>query len=73
MLALQLEPLYAAEAGRRQAATQFGSTVVQKSAPPQDAGKTRDKVAAAAGVSHDTIHSLVRNLTKLYQPVPTSS
>jgi len=58
VLALQLEPLYAAEAKRRQAATQFGSTVVQKSAPPQDSGKTRDKVAAAAGVSHDTIRKV---------------
>lgn len=58
VLALKLEPLYAAEAERRHKATQFGNTVVKNSAPPEDKGKTRDKVAKAAGVSHDTIRKV---------------
>lgn len=58
VLALQLEPLYAAEAKRRQAATQFGSTVVQNSAPPQDTGKTVEKLAKLAGTSRDTIRKV---------------
>lgn len=57
-LALQLEPLYAAEAKRRQAATQFGSTVVQNSARPQESGKTIDKLANLAGTSRDTIRKV---------------
>ena len=57
VLALQLEPLYAAEARRRQ--IQGGrEKVVQKSSQPSDGGKTRDKVAAIAGVSHDTIRKV---------------
>ena len=60
VLALKLEPLYTAEAERRHAANggdhgnQYtGGKVadVQNSALPPDKGKTRDKVAAAAGVS----------------------
>lgn len=58
VLALKLEPLYAAEAKRRVQATQFGSTATQKSAEPTEKGETRDKVAAAAGVSHDTIRKV---------------
>lgn len=58
VLALQLEGMYAAEAEKRKQATQFGNTDVQKSAPPQDVGKTRDKVAAIAGVSHDTVRKV---------------
>ena len=67
VLALKLEPLYTAEAERRHAANggdhgnQYtGGKVadVQNSALPPDKGKTRDKVAAAAGVSHDTIRKV---------------
>lgn len=52
VLALQLEPLYAAEAERRMLAGKSNPT--QKSAQ----GETRDKVAAIAGVSHDTIRKV---------------
>ena len=58
VLALQLEPLYAAEAQKRIKATQFGSAAVKKSAQPSEEGKTRDKVARIAGVSHDTIRKV---------------
>ena len=64
VLALQLEPLYAAEAKRRQAATQFGSTVVQNSAPPQDTGKTVEKLAKLAGTSRDTIRKVKNTLLR---------
>ena len=57
VLALQLEPLYAAEAKRRQ--IQGGKEkVVQKSAQPSDGGRTRDKIAEIAGVSHETIRKV---------------
>lgn len=55
VLALKLEPLYAAEAKRRQGTR---TDIVQNSAPSSDTGKTRDKVAKAAGVSHDTIRKV---------------
>ena len=59
VLALQIEPLYAEEAKRRQMATlKQNITDVQKSAPRDELGKTRDKVAAIAGVSHDTIRKV---------------
>ncbi len=53
VLALQLESMYAAEAKKRQ---RLGGTqkVPQKSAEPE----TRDKVAAVAGVSHDTLRKV---------------
>ena len=53
VLALQLEPLYAAEAKRRMLAGK--ANPVQNSSQGTDTGKTREKVAKAAGVSHDTI------------------
>ena len=53
VLALELEPLYAAEAKRRQ--VQGGKQKLpQKSAEPE----TRDKLAAIAGVSHDTLRKV---------------
>lgn len=54
-LALQLEPLYAAEAKRRQKAAQFGSAVAPNLAPPSGVGDTRDKLSKIAGVSHGTL------------------
>jgi hypothetical protein len=59
VLALQLEEMYAAEAKKRQLSTlKQNTTDVQKSAPREDAGKTRDKVAAIAGISHDTLRKV---------------
>ena len=63
LLALELEPLYAAEAKRRQvnSGKNYGrgqEKVVQNSSQPIDASKTREKVAKAAGVSHDTIRKI---------------
>lgn len=54
-LALKLEPLVAAKAKERQGER---TDIVQNSAPSEEFGKTRDKVARAAGVSHDTIHKV---------------
>lgn len=60
VLALELKPLYQAEAKRRM--SEGGGdkkSGVQNSAPPiQDTGKTRDKLAALAGVSHDTLRKV---------------
>lgn len=57
VLALQLEPLYAEEAKRRQ--SQGGKEKVpQKLAEAFNGGETRDKVAAIAGVSHGTIRKV---------------
>ena len=50
-MALALEPLMAAKAKEKQ--RQAGGAVVQKSA--QAVIKTRDELAKAAGVSHDTV------------------
>lgn len=60
VLALQLEGLYAAEAKKRQATSTGGANpqLVQKSSQAADAGKTRDKIASIAGVSHDTIRKV---------------
>lgn len=60
VLALELEPLYAAEARRRQATSTGGANpqLVQNSSQGADTGKTREKVAKAAGVSHDTIRKV---------------
>lgn len=56
VLALELESLIAGEAEKRLHLSQGrGVKGVQKSAQVSDSGKTRDKVAAIAGVSHDTI------------------
>ena len=52
-LALKLKPLIAAQAKKRMA---DGAKGVQISA--QAKGKTRDDLAKAAGVSHDTIHKV---------------
>ena len=49
----KLEPLYAAEAERRMLAGK--ANPVQNSSQGEEKGRTRDKVAKAAGVSHDTI------------------
>jgi len=54
-LVLELEDYYKAKAKKRQGArTDLHPDIVQKSAP-SDTGKTRDKLAEKAGVSHDTI------------------
>ena len=52
--------MYAAEAKKRQATSTGGANpqLVQKSSQAADAGKTRDKIAAIAGVSHDTIRKV---------------
>lgn len=56
VLALKLEPLYAAEAKRRQLSTlKQNATDTQKSSERYE---TREKVAAIAGVSHDTIRKV---------------
>ena len=52
-LALKLKPLIAAKAKANQRAS--GGAVPQKSAKPVD---TRQELARAAGVSHDTIHKV---------------
>lgn len=54
LLALELEPLYAAEAKRRQVRS-AENRVVQNSSQQE---RTREKVAKAAGVSHDTIRKI---------------
>lgn len=54
-LALQLEPLYAAEAKRRQGTR---TDLVQNSAPSPESGKTIDKLANLAGTSRDTIRKV---------------
>lgn len=59
LLALELEPLYAAEAERRLHLSEGrGKKGVQNSSQVFDTGKTREKVAKAAGVSHDTIRKI---------------
>ena len=61
VLALELEPLYTAEARRRSDANlKRGDKVpdVQKSSHRENEGLTRDKVAKVAGVSHDTIRKV---------------
>lgn len=55
VLALQLEPLYAAEAKRRQGTR---TDLVQNSAPSSDTGKTVEKLAKLAGTSRDTIRKV---------------
>lgn len=55
VLALQLEPLYAAEAKRRQGTR---TDLVQNSAPSSDSGKTVEKLAKLAGTSRDTIRTV---------------
>lgn len=59
-LALQLEPLYQAEAKRRQATSTGGKNpqLTQNSAEPENKGETRDKLATLAGVSHDTLRKV---------------
>lgn len=60
VLALELEPLYAAEAERRLHLSEGrGKKGTQKSAEVFGNGETRDKLADLAGVSHDTIRKLV--------------
>ena len=54
-LALELEPLYAAEAERRMLA---GKANPPKNSSEGAKGETREKVAKAAGVSHDTIRKV---------------
>lgn len=56
-LALRMKDALATKAEYRKRQTQFGNTVVQNSAPPET-GKTRDVIAAEAGVSHDTIRKV---------------
>lgn len=56
VLAFKLEPLYAAEAERRMLAGK--ANPVQNSSQGEEKGRTRDKVAKAAGVSHDTIRKV---------------
>jgi len=57
VLALELEPLYAAEAERRQHLSEGrGKKGTQKSAEVFGNGETRDKLA---GTSRDTIRKLV--------------
>lgn len=67
LLALKLESMIAEQARKRHAAnggdhgnqyTDGKLAAVQISAPPPDKGKTRDKVAEIAGVSHDTIRKV---------------
>ncbi len=59
VLALELESIYAAEAERRLHLSQGrGKKGTQKSAEVFDSGETRDKVAAVAGVSHDTLRKV---------------
>lgn len=60
VLALQLKPLYAAEAKRRQATSTGGANpqLVQKSSHADESGKTRDKLAEIAGISHDTLRKV---------------
>ena len=56
VLALQLESMYTEEAKKRQISTlKQNATDTQKSA---ERGETRDKVAAIAGVSHDTLRKV---------------
>ena len=57
-LALRLEPLLKAEAKKRQSGGQGGVLLVQNSAQAIDTRKTRDELAAIAGVSHDTIEKV---------------
>lgn len=58
-LALQLKPLLAEEAKKRQATSTGGANpqLTQKSAEAGK-GEVRDELAKAAGVSHDTIHKV---------------
>lgn len=55
-LALQLEPLYAAEAKRRMMAGK--ADPVQNSSQGSETGKTIDKLANLAGTSRDTIRKV---------------
>lgn len=55
ILALELEPLYAAEAERRMLAGKSNPT---QNSSEGTKGETREKVAKAAGVSHDTIRKV---------------
>lgn len=55
VLALQLEEMYAAEAKKRQGTR---TDIPQKSAESFKGGETRDKVAAIAGISHDTLRKV---------------
>ena len=73
VLALKLEGMYAEEAKKRQLSTlKQNATDVQKSAPREDTGKTRDKVAKAAGVSHDTIRKVKVIETEAAKGNPTA-
>ena len=63
-LALRMKDAIAEEAKQRQ--IRKPKSVVQKSVPQID-GKTRDKVAALAGVSHDTIAKVEKIVTKAVQ------
>lgn len=56
VLALQLEGMYADEAKKRMLAGK--ADPVQNSSQGTETGKTRDKVAAVAGVSHDTLRKV---------------
>lgn len=59
LLALELEPLYAAEAERRLHLSEGrGKKGTQNSSDVLAKGETREKVAKAAGVSHDTIRKI---------------
>lgn len=60
VLALKLEPMIAEEAKKRMSAGGGDKkSGVQKSSPPiEDTGKTRDKLAEIAGVSHDTLRKV---------------
>lgn len=53
--ARQIARVEGAKAQERKSATQFGATDTQNSAGPSDKGETRDKVASAVDMSHDTL------------------
>lgn len=52
--ARRLQRIESIKAEQRKQSGQFG-TDVPKSAPPEEQGKTRDKVAASIGIGHDTL------------------
>ena len=67
VLALQLEPLYAAEAKRRQAeyhGNQYESGLSQKSDEVQTPGRTDERIAEVAGVSRDTMRKVKVTVTE---------
>jgi hypothetical protein len=75
-IVLKLEKIESQKAKERQLATlkqNQDSTVVQNSAPREESGKTRDIIAARAGVSHDTIDKVKAVLDSGIEPVITAA